>query len=76
MALVPLSPEMAIEADMIRARRYHREHAAGSLADCIAGAAGLAVRQSLVTADSALANVVRAEGQRHPPTAHSKGRRP
>ena len=76
MTLAPVSPEMAIEAGRIRARRYHREHAAISLADCIAAAAALAVRQPLATADSALANVVRAEGGDIHPLPDSKGRRP
>jgi hypothetical protein len=38
MALVPVSSEMAIEVGSIHARRYHRQHAAISLADCIAAA--------------------------------------
>jgi PIN domain nuclease of toxin-antitoxin system len=76
MALVPVSPEMAIEAGRIRARRYHREHAAISLADCIAAAAALATQQPLATADPALADVVRAEGGDIHPLPDSKGRRP
>ena len=76
MALVPVSPEMAIEAGRIRARRYDREHAAISLADCIAAAAALAARQPLATADPALANVVRAEGGDIHPLPGSKGRCP
>ena len=76
MALVPVSPEMAIEAGRIRARRYHRGHAAVSLADCIAAAAALAARQPLATADAALANAVRAEGGDIHPLSDSKGRRP
>lgn len=55
--------EMAIEAGRIRARRYHREQPAVSLADCITAASALAGRQPLATADRALANVVRAEGE-------------
>jgi PIN domain nuclease of toxin-antitoxin system len=76
MTLVPVSPEMAIEAGRIRARRYHREHATVSLADCIAAAAALAVHQPLATADPALASVVRAEGGDIHPLPDSKGRRP
>src|SRR5215510_11552135 len=67
---------MAIEAGRIRARRYHRQHAAISLADCISAAAALAVQQPLATADSALANVVRAEGGNVHPLPDSKGRLP
>ena len=76
LALVPVSPEMAIEAGRIRARRYDREHAAISLADCIAAAAALVARQPLATADPALANVVRAEGGDIHPLPDSKGRCP
>jgi len=76
MALIPVPPEMAIEAGRIRARRYHREHAAVSLADCVAAAAALAVQQPLATADPALASVVRAEGGHIHPLPDSKGRRP
>jgi PIN domain nuclease of toxin-antitoxin system len=76
MALVPVSPEMAIEAGRIRARRYHREHAAVSLADCIAAAAALTARQPLATADPALASVVRAEGGDIHPLPDTEGRRP
>src|SRR5215470_18983323 len=76
MALVPVSPEMAIEAGRIRARRYHRRRAAISLADCMSAAAALAVQQPLATADSALANVVRAEGGHIHPLPDSKGRLP
>jgi PIN domain nuclease of toxin-antitoxin system len=76
MALEPVSPEMAIEAGRIRARRYHRQHSAISLADCAAAAAALAVREPLATADPALANVVRAEGGDVHPLPDSKGRRP
>jgi PIN domain nuclease of toxin-antitoxin system len=76
MAVVPVSPEMAIEAGRIRARRYHREHAAVGLAGCMAAAAALAVQQPLATADSALAKVVRAEGGDIHPLPDSKGRLP
>jgi PIN domain nuclease of toxin-antitoxin system len=76
MALVLVSPEMAIEAGRIRARRYHRERTAVSLADCIAASAALTFQQPLATADPALADVVRAEGGDIYPLPDSKGRRP
>ena len=76
MALVPVTPEMAIEAGRIRARRYDRKQAAVSVADCIAAAAALAARQPLATADPALANVVRAEGGEIHRLSDSKGWRP
>jgi hypothetical protein len=47
-----------------------------SLADCLAAAAAIAVRQPLATADPVLANVVRAEGEDIHPLPDSTGRRP
>jgi PIN domain nuclease of toxin-antitoxin system len=76
MRLEPVSAEIAIEAGRIRARRYHRQHAAVSLADCIAASAALAFGEPLATADPALAGIVRAEGGQVHPLPDSKGRRP
>ncbi len=76
LALVPVPPEMAVAAGRIRARRYHRQQAAVSLADCIAAAAALAAARPLATADPALAGVVRAEGGEVHPLPDSHGRRP
>lgn len=76
MRLVPVSAELAMEAGRIRARRYHREHAALSFADCVAASAALAYREPLATADPALADAVRAEGGEVCPLPDSKGRRP
>lgn len=74
--LAPVTPELAIEAGRIRARRYHPQHAAVSLADCIAAAAGLAGGLPLATADPAVAALVRAEGGVIRPLPDSVGRRP
>jgi len=76
MSLLPVSAELALDAGRIRARRYHRQRAAVSLADCIAAAAALASRIPLATADPALAEVLRAEGGEVHPLPDSKGRRP
>jgi predicted nucleic acid-binding protein len=76
MGLEPVSAEIAMEAGRIRARRYHREHCAVSLADCVAASAALAYREPLATADPALADVVRAAGGAVHPLPDSKGRRP
>lgn len=76
MNLLPVSPELAIDAGRIRARRYHRERSAVSLADCVAAAAALACLQPLATSDPALAEVLRAEGGKVHPLPDSKGRRP
>lgn len=76
MTLLPVSAELAMDAGHIRARRYHRDRAAVSLADCVAAAAALAVQLPLATADPALADVVRAEGGKVHPLPDRKGRRP
>ncbi|MGC1289494.1 MAG: hypothetical protein WA895_41775, partial [Streptosporangiaceae bacterium] len=58
----------------IRARRYHRDRAAISLADCVAASTALAARQPLATADPALAAALRAEGgDLHPLAARIVG---
>jgi predicted nucleic acid-binding protein len=76
MRLISATPELATEAGRIRARRYHRQSAAVSLADCFAAAAALAAGSALATADPALAAVVRAERGEVHPLPDSKGRRP
>lgn len=68
--------ELGIQAGRIRARRYHRERAAVSLADCVAAAAALASGSALATCDPALAAVLRTEGGKIHPLPDSKGRRP
>jgi len=76
MDMLPVTPELAIGAGRIRARYYHRQHAAVSLADCIAAAAALTAGQPLATADPALATLVRAEGGHIHPLPGSNGQRP
>jgi predicted nucleic acid-binding protein len=56
-----LSPDVATEAGRLRARHYHRQRCAVSLADCVAAATALAHRRPLATSDPALAALVRAE---------------
>jgi PIN domain nuclease of toxin-antitoxin system len=68
--------ELGMEAGRIRARRYHRDRAAISLADCVAASVALAARQPLATADPALAAILRAEGGDVHPLPDSKGNRP
>ena len=68
--------ELGMQAGRIRARRYHRERAAVSLADCVAAAAALASESALATSDPALAEVLRSEGGKVHPLPDSKGRRP
>ncbi len=74
--VLPVSGELGMQAGRIRARRYHRERAAVSLADCVAAAAALAHRLPLATADPALATMLRAEGGDVHPLPDSRGRRP
>ncbi|HXS66810.1 MAG TPA: PIN domain-containing protein [Streptosporangiaceae bacterium] len=76
MTIVPVTAEIGLEAGRIRARRYHRQHAAVSLADCVAAATSLLGRHILATADPALAEVTRAEGGSVYPLPDSKGQLP
>lgn len=64
MELAAVSAEAGVLAGRLRARHYHRERLAVSLADCVAAAAALATECALATADPALASLVRAEGGR------------
>jgi ribonuclease VapC len=61
MAVAPRDASSAVLAGRLRARHYHRERCAVSLADCVAAATALRAEQPLATADPALAAVVRAE---------------
>lgn len=76
MTVLAVTPEIGMEAGRIRARRYHREHAAMSLADCVAASATLAGYGPLATSDPALAATVRAEGGEVHALPDSKGLRP
>jgi len=48
---VPVDPAMAIRAGLLRARHYHRQHRAVSLADCVAAEAARKHGAALATAD-------------------------
>jgi PIN domain nuclease of toxin-antitoxin system len=76
MTVLAVSYELGMEAGRIRARRYHRDRAAVSLADCVAASAALAGHQPLATADPALAAVLRAEGGSVHALPDSRGKRP
>jgi predicted nucleic acid-binding protein len=76
MTVLAVTTELGMEAGRIRARRYDRERAAVSLADCIAASAALAGYGPLATSDPALAAVVRAEGGEVRALPDSKGVRP
>lgn len=62
MHLAQVSAEVGILGGRLRARHYHRERMAVSLADCMAAATALSTGRPLATSDPALAAVVRAEG--------------
>jgi predicted nucleic acid-binding protein len=51
-----------MQAGRLRAKHYHRERMAVSLADCMAAATALSMGRALATSDPALATLVRAEG--------------
>jgi PIN domain nuclease of toxin-antitoxin system len=76
MTVQAVTHELSMEAGRIRARRYHRDRAAISLADCVAASAALATGRPLATADPALATVLRAEGGEVHALPDSKGNRP
>lgn len=61
MHLSPVSVEVGQLAGRLRARHYHREAMAVSLADCVAAATAVSTGRPLATADLALAAMIRAE---------------
>jgi hypothetical protein len=72
--IVAVTSDQGLAAGRLRARHYHRERCAVSLADCLAAA--LAHRMPLATSDPALATVMRVEGGTVHPLADSKGTKP
>lgn len=62
MHISSIPADVGILAGRLRARHYHRQRMAVSLADCVAAAAALTQRQNLATSDPSLAAMVRAEG--------------
>lgn len=62
MQLSAVPPAVGMHAGRLRARHYHRERMAVSLAGCIAAATALSTGRSLATADPSLADMLRAEG--------------
>ncbi|MDA8183544.1 MAG: PIN domain-containing protein [Actinomycetota bacterium] len=76
MELAAVSADTGVLAGRLRARHYHRERMAVSLADCVAAAAALSTECALATADPALASLVRAEGGRVHSLPDTAGRLP
>jgi len=76
MQVIPVTADIGLLAGRLRARHYHRERSAVSLADCIAAATALTANRFLATSDPALANVVRVEGGRIRGLTDSSGATP
>jgi len=76
MQLLPVSPDVGLLAGRLRARHYHRQAMALSLADCMAAATALTTGRPLATADPALAAMSRAEGVSVHALPDTLGRRP
>lgn len=76
MHIAAVSAEVAMLAGRLRARHYHRQRRAVSVADCVAAATALSQRRALATADPALAALVGDEGGDVNPLADSAGRLP
>lgn len=71
-----VSAELGLEAGRLRARHYHGQRRAVSLADCVAAAAALTQHRPLATSDPGLAAVVRDEGGVVQSLPSSDGTRP
>lgn len=76
MQLTPVTADLGLLAGHLRAKHYHRDRAAVSLADCIAAATALTSDRPLATSDPALAALVRAEGGTIHGLANSRGATP
>lgn len=76
MDVATLDATTATLAGRLRARHYHRERCAVSLADCVASAVAIMHDRPLATADPALADLLRAEHGEIVGLPDSSGRRP
>jgi len=76
MEIAAVTVEVGLLAGRLRGRHYERDTMAVSLADCIAAATALTRRQSLATADPALARMLRREGGTVHALPDSRGRLP
>jgi predicted nucleic acid-binding protein len=76
MQIVPVTGDIGLLAGRLRAKHYHREHMAVSLADCVAAATALTSQLQLATSDPALASLVRSEGGEICALADSSGMKP
>lgn len=76
MQLGEISAEVGLLAGRLRARHYHRERMALSLADCVAAATALSTGHPLATADPPLATLIRTEGGKIHALPDTTGRLP
>ncbi len=76
MDIAAVTADQALAAGRLRARHYHRERCAVSLADCLAAAAALGREAPLATSDPALAALIRGEDGKIHSLADSKGAKP
>jgi PIN domain nuclease of toxin-antitoxin system len=76
MRVAPVTTDVAMLAARLRVRHYHKEHAALSLADCVAAATALSMKGPMATADPSLAGLIRAEGGELHALPDTKGRLP
>ncbi len=76
MQIVPVTGDIGLLAGRLRAKHYHRERMAVSLADCVAAATALTSHLQLATSDPALASLVRSEGGEICALADSSGTKP
>jgi PIN domain nuclease of toxin-antitoxin system len=74
--VIPVDEPLAQLSGQLRARHYHHQRAAVSLADCVAVATSIDLDDSLATADPALAAVARKEGVSVLALPDTSGRRP
>ncbi len=58
---VPLDPDVALRAGLLRARHYHRRNRAVSLADCVAAETARRAGQAVVTSDPHLLDMCEEE---------------
>lgn len=76
MEVAALDATTATLAGRLRARHYHRERCAVSLADCVASTTAITHGRPLATADPALAALLRTEHGKIVALPDSNGRRP
>ena len=74
--VVPVDTEIGLAAGALHARHYDRQTSPMSMADCVALATAMQLREPLATSDPPLALAAQAEEVRIVALPDSKGRRP